>query len=285
MKSTGAFTFILSLAAAAGASPLEQIFGRAVGDKCTGPEGSGTCQSTSKCNGISYPQPYCPNDPNDIQCCVEISCRVPAGTGLCRSRTHDGCSGGTFHRGSGAPWPCPGSDDIQCCVKSTQNPPGGGGDVGAKILEKALTAAGTPYAWGGGSCNGPSEDQPPYKYGDVGYDCSGLLCWAVCQITGRDLFKAGLRVTHSMYCASDSTLAAHGMHKVDYAQRKVGDAVFFGDKCDCTPGKRDSIHHVGIMMDSGTRMWNAPNDKINKVLESNIATFGEKPCPRVVRFS
>lgn len=37
--------------------------------------------------------------------------------------------------------------------------------------------------------------------------------------------------------------------------------------------------------DSGTRMWNAPNDQINKVLESNIATFGEKPCPKVVRFS
>ncbi|CUS07927.1 unnamed protein product [Tuber aestivum] len=259
MKSTGALTFILSLAAATGASPVDQIFGRAVGDQCSGPEGSGTCQSTSK---------------------------FSAGTGFCRSLSHDGCSGGTFHKGTGAPWPCPGSDDIQCCVKSgAQDPPGGGGDVGARILAKALTAAGTPYAWGGGSCNGPSADQPPYKYGDVGYDCSGLLCWAVCQTTGRDLFKAGLRVTHSMYCASDSTLAANGMHKVDYGQRKAGDAVFFGDKCDCSPGNRDTIHHVGIMMDSGTRMWNAPNDQINKVLESNIATFGEKPCPRVVRFS
>jgi len=32
-------------------------------------------------------------------------------------------------------------------------------------------------------------------------------------------------------------------------------------------------------------MWNAPNDQINKVLESNTEKFGEKPCPKVVRFS
>ncbi|RPA93172.1 putative NlpC/P60-like cell-wall peptidase [Choiromyces venosus 120613-1] len=290
MKSIGAFTFILSLAVAAGASPVEQIFGRAVGDKCSGPAGNGTYKSTSKCDGISYQQAFCPNDPDGIQCCVEIPCKVSAGTGFCRSLSHGGCSGGTFHAGTGAPWPCPGSSDIQCCVKppateNPPNPPSSSEDVGAKILAKALTAAGTPYAWGGGSCSGPSEDQPPYKYGDIGYDCSGLLCWAVCQVTGRDLFKAGLRVTYSMYCASDATLSANGMRKVEYAQRRAGDAVFFGNSCDCAPGRRDSIHHVGIMMDSGTRMWNAPNDRINKVIGSNIANFGETPCPKVVRFS
>lgn len=79
-------------------------------------------------------------------------------------------------------------------------------DVGKQILDKAMTAAGVPYAWGGGSCDGPSEDQPPYQYGDTGYDCSGLVCWAVCQITGRDLFTEGLRVTSDMYCASEKDL-------------------------------------------------------------------------------
>lgn len=79
-------------------------------------------------------------------------------------------------------------------------------DVGAQILEKALTAEGLPYAWGGGTCDGPSADQPPYQYGDIGYDCSGLVCWAVCQVTGRDLFTEGLRVTSSMYCADEETL-------------------------------------------------------------------------------
>jgi len=42
---------------------------------------------------------------------------------------------------------------------------------------------------------------------------------------------------------------------------------------------------LGGIRDSGTRMWNAPNDQINKVLESDISKFGEKPCPKVIRFS
>ena len=79
-------------------------------------------------------------------------------------------------------------------------------DVGKKILDVALTAKGTPYAWGGGTCKGPSGDQPPYDYGEVGYDCSGLVGWAVCKVTGRDLFSEGLRVTGSMYCASEKKL-------------------------------------------------------------------------------
>lgn len=85
--------------------------------------------------------------------------------------------------------------------------------VGQKILDKAMTAAGVPYAWGGGSCAGPTHDEPPYEYGDIGYDCSGLVCWALCQVTGRDLFTEGLRVTSSMYCASESTLGyKYGYH-------------------------------------------------------------------------
>lgn len=79
-------------------------------------------------------------------------------------------------------------------------------DVGQKILKTALTTKDTPYAWGGGSCKGPTGDQPPYNYGETGYDCSGLVCWAVCKVTGRDLFSEGLRVTSSMYCASEKKL-------------------------------------------------------------------------------
>ena len=48
--------------------------------------------------------------------------------------------------------------------------------------------------WAGGNCKGKTGG---------GFDCSGLVSWAVCQVTGRDLFKEGLRVTRSMYCASE----------------------------------------------------------------------------------
>jgi hypothetical protein len=52
--------------------------------------------------------------------------------------------------------------------------------------------------YGKGSCSGPTGS--PTK----GFDCSGLVSWAVCAVTGRDLFAEGLRVTYDMYCASAS---------------------------------------------------------------------------------
>jgi len=157
----------------------------------------------------------------------------------------------------------------------------GNDTVGAQILAKAMNEAGLPYAWGGGSCDGPTGDQPPYDYGDTGFDCSGLVCYALCQVTGRDLFSEGLRVTSTMYCASESELK---YTKYPYAERVPGDAVFFGGACDCSDGG-ESIHHVGLMMDSGDRLWNAPSDESNEVKESSIADFSDDPCPYVVRFT
>lgn len=37
-----------------------------------------------------------------------------------------------------------------------------------------------------------------------------------------------------------------GFRKHPYSERKAGDAVFFGGKCDCND--RETIHHVGLMM-------------------------------------
>ncbi|KAL5336037.1 hypothetical protein BJX70DRAFT_373675 [Aspergillus crustosus] len=152
--------------------------------------------------------------------------------------------------------------------------------VGQAVLEKALTAEGTPYAWGGGSCDGPSGDQPPYDQGELGYDCSGLVSWAVCQVTGRDFFSEGLRVTSSMYCASEATLK---YKKYPLGERQPGDAIFFGGECDSN--KSGSIHHVGLMIDAGDRMWNAPNDWVNQVQENSISGFRETACPCVIRFA
>ncbi|KAI9798409.1 MAG: hypothetical protein M1833_004803 [Piccolia ochrophora] len=287
MPSLAHFVAVLACSAALSvASPLEDIFGRSVGDSCKAPEGKGTCQNTSKCKGISYPTGLCPNDPNDVQCCVNIKCNADGGSGYCRSKSNNGCPNGKFHPGTKAPYPCPGDDDILCCIESggggSEPPPppppsGGGSDVGSKILAKALEAKGLPYAWGGGSCKGPSHGDEPTE---IGFDCSGLVSWAVCQITGRDLFSEGLRVTRSMYCASESKLK---YKKYPLSQRKAGDAIFFGGACDC--GNSETIHHVGLMMDAGDRMWNAPNNRVNKVQENSIKGFSEEPCPSVIRFT
>ena len=57
----------LLVAPAVALPPEDGVFGRAIGDKCRGTEGAGTCQTTSNCRGISYLQPFCPNDPDDVQ--------------------------------------------------------------------------------------------------------------------------------------------------------------------------------------------------------------------------
>src|ERR1700733_10780527 len=65
------FIFYLS-ALAIRASPLQDIFGRALGDTCKAPEGTGSCKHTADCPGISYPTNLCPKDPNDVQ--VRLQC-------------------------------------------------------------------------------------------------------------------------------------------------------------------------------------------------------------------
>jgi len=121
------FTLLSLLLPIALATPTPSFFERAVGDTCSASEGRGSCQSTSVCKGISYPQDLCPNDPDDIQCCVTIACNVPgAGSGYCRSASNNGCAGGSFHPGTSAPWPCPGDSDIQCCIAGPTNSGGDG---------------------------------------------------------------------------------------------------------------------------------------------------------------
>lgn len=191
-----------------------------------------TCFNLGK--GISYTENFCPKDPSNVMCCVENKCNAAGKDGMCRSKAQ-GCPGGNFADGG----LCPGGGDAACCVPD----PGMTQTIPQKILAQAETAAGLPYAWGGGSCDGPTADSPPWQYGDIGFDCSGLVCWAVCKVTGRDLFSEGLRNTRAMYCADEAKLK---YKKVPFAERQAGDAIFFGGACDC--GSSESIHHVGLMM-------------------------------------
>lgn len=52
---------------APGQTNARNLLRRAIGNTCDAPEGSGTCETTSKCRGISYPTGLCPNDPTDVQ--------------------------------------------------------------------------------------------------------------------------------------------------------------------------------------------------------------------------
>jgi|ERR1700722_2759700 hypothetical protein len=86
-----------------------------------------------------------------------------------------------------------------------------------------------------------------------------------------------------MNLAKILTLTPCGSRKYPYSQRQPGDAVFFGGACDCTNSA--TIYHVGLMIDSGDRLWAAPNYDLNRVMETSILAVGDKPCPDVIRFS
>ncbi|KAF2260431.1 hypothetical protein CC78DRAFT_472976 [Lojkania enalia] len=233
---------------------------------CTGANGAlGVCVSISSCdrdNG-TYIHNACPSTPDNIKCCTKPTCQLEAQKGDCR--WVQDCGGGKpILRNL-----CPGPDAYRCCVtngpkpKPTKN-------IGQKILDKAKEAKGIPYHWAGGNCKGPTGG---------GFDCSGLVSWAVCQVTGRDLFSEGLRVTRSMYCASEKK---RKYKKVKFADRRAGDAVFFGGACNCKTNPA-GIHHVGLMMDSGYNMWNALKTG-TRIRKDNFKNWNEEPCPYVIRF-
>ncbi len=52
------------------------------------------------------------------------------------------------------------------------------GPFGAAVVAAARTRLGLPYVWGGGTANGPSGSPVP------GFDCSGLVLWAVHTASG-----------------------------------------------------------------------------------------------------
>ncbi|KAF1949896.1 hypothetical protein CC80DRAFT_483556 [Byssothecium circinans] len=275
---------------------------------CTGKDGApGVCVPTASCsrdNG-TYIDNACPGLPEDIKCCTKPHCQLQAKKGDCR--WVDKCTGGKDI----VEYLCPGPDAFRCCITNDGTSPTSGTlptvtanatepakssvkpsatsktsvqpsttpkpttkpeepDLGQKILKKAKEAEGIQYHWAGGNCKGPTGG---------GFDCSGLVSWAVCQITGRDLFSEGLRVTRSMYCASEKKLK---YDKIKWADRRAGDAVFFGGKCDCEKNP-DGIHHVGLMMDSEYTMFNALKTG-TKIRKDNFKSWDEAACPYVIRF-
>lgn len=48
------------------AGRLPKVFQRAIGDLCETKEGRGDCRIINLCQGISYPDNLCPNDPEDV---------------------------------------------------------------------------------------------------------------------------------------------------------------------------------------------------------------------------
>jgi cell wall-associated NlpC family hydrolase len=98
---------------------------------------------------------------------------------------------------------------------------------------------GTPYAWGGGTLNGPSAGTGP-DVGVIGFDCSSLVRYAYYQGTGQQITLP--RVAQQQY---DATLS----QTVAVADLQPGDLLFYG-----TP---TNVHHVALYIGNG-QMIEAP---------------------------
>lgn len=128
-------------------------------------------------------------------------------------------------------------------------PPGAGDGSGAAIVAAATHYQGTPYSWGGGDIHGPSLGiyTSPSLDGThtVGFDCSGLVLFAVYNATG-------IQLTHS---AEDQGKDARGTSVPrDWAQLQPGDVIAFSEDGSGAPG---SFGHVGIYVGDG-KMVHAP---------------------------
>ncbi len=111
----------------------------------------------------------------------------------------------------------------------------------AIVVARAVSQVGTPYAWGGGNSEGPSQGVRDGgvsdSYGDyakVGYDCGGLMQYAFAGV--------GLYLPHFT-----GAQYRYG-HKVSLQELLPGDMVFYG------PAGRD---HVALYI-GGNRVVEAP---------------------------
>lgn len=228
--------------------PLEE---RTIGQSCTTPDGTGTCQNTADCTTQGFNLAgYCPG-PADIQCCIKQTCNTGSSSGICMN-TSDKC-GGNF-----VPGFCPGDSTIQCCTSSSSSPPSSGS--GASLVAAAVAEEGLPYVWGGGGCDGPS---------DGGFDCSGLTQYATCK-SGHGLIP---RTAQTQY---DSAMGKH----LARADAEAGDMIFWADGGDCV----SSVAHVGIFMREGWMVNAAETGTPVREQSIWISSGGESICPDAVRF-
>jgi cell wall-associated NlpC family hydrolase len=136
---------------------------------------------------------------------------------------------------------------------TTGNAPGG--SFAAKEIAAAQSQLGVPYSWVGGSYTGPTvgvcgPDGAENDCHIVGWDCSGLVMFAVYQASG-----GAIRLPH--YAASQVVTApfkavTSGVgSSIDLSLLEAGDLIAFTN-----PGE-NVAHHIGIYL-GADQMINAP---------------------------
>ncbi len=124
------------------------------------------------------------------------------------------------------------------------------GDLtGDAIVAAARNYLGTPYSWGGGNTSGPSLGiyQAPSLDGShtVGFDCAGLVLFAVHTSTG-------IALAHSAETQGQDPRGQTVPR--DWTLMQPGDVIAFSEDGSGAPG---SFGHVGIYLGAG-KMIHAP---------------------------
>lgn len=172
----------------------------------------------------------------------------------------------------------PAGGPVTGCADGGPAPFAGTGDgTGQAIVDAANHYLGTPYSWGGGDTTGPTLGI--YSSGSldgtstVGFDCSGLVIYAVNSATG-------VALPHSAELQGKDargTVVAR-----DFTQMLPGDVVAFSEDGS---GANGSFGHVGIYIGDG-KMIHAPRPgKTVEIVQLQGSSYYEPMAWNIRRYA
>jgi len=132
-------------------------------------------------------------------------------------------------------------------------PPGGATGNAAAVIAQAQQRIGTPYSWGGGTLEGPSEGFADGA-GIVGFDCSSYTRYALFHGAGITL----PRTAAEQYAATAGRTVETGTPELSRLQ--PGDLLFWGSSAG-------SIHHVALYVGAGQMLEEAHPGTVARLID------------------
>jgi len=132
-------------------------------------------------------------------------------------------------------------------------PPSGATGNAAAVIAQAQHWIGTPYSWGGGTLEGPSEGFADGA-GIVGFDCSSYTRHALFHGAGITL----PRTAAEQYAATAGRTVETG--SPDVSRLQPGDLLFWGSSAG-------SVHHVALYVGTGQMLEEAHPGTVARLID------------------
>ncbi len=139
------------------------------------------------------------------------------------------------------------------CGQGGVLPPGGATGNAAAVIAQAQHWIGTPYSWGGGSLDGPSEGFADGA-GIGGFDCSSYTRYALFHGAGITL----PRTAAEQYAATAGRTVETGTPELSRLQ--PGDLLFWGSSAG-------SVHHVALYVGAGQMLEEAHPGTVARLID------------------